>query len=219
MNHSMASIAYYRVSTDDQSVNAQRHALSSDPGRFDEEFADKGISGAVPASKRPGFARLLEYIRKGDVLYVYAVDRLGRDALDVQATVRTLLEKGVAVEVNGLGRIARGVGEIVLAVLAQVADMERQRIRDRTEAGRAMARAELARTGMTHRGKASLGRPVGHVRGRLVDPERVVTWRQEHGASIAMTAKHWSLSQSTVKRYCKKFVSAPSSHRRRAIDC
>jgi len=42
-----------------------------------------------------GFAKLLEYIRKGDTLSVYAIDRLGRDALDVQATVKRLIDKGV----------------------------------------------------------------------------------------------------------------------------
>ena len=78
----MTRIAYYRVSTADQSVESQRHAMG---GGFDDEFDDIGVSGAVPAAQRPGFAKLLSYIRKGDTLHVYAVDRLGRDALDVQA--------------------------------------------------------------------------------------------------------------------------------------
>ncbi len=56
------------------------------------------------AADRPGFAKLLEQVRKGDTLCVYAVDRLGRDALDVQATVRHLLHKGVTVDIHGLGR-------------------------------------------------------------------------------------------------------------------
>ncbi len=142
--------------------------------------------------------RVLTYIREGDTLHVYAVDRLGRDALDVQATVRALLDRGVAVEVHGLGRIAKGVGELILAVLAQVADMERQRIRERTEAGREAARQSLAATGFTHRGKASLGRP------KAGDAAAVASWRQERGASIAATAGHWGLSTATVKRYCSE---------------
>jgi putative DNA-invertase from lambdoid prophage Rac len=204
----MAAIAYYRVSTTDQSVASQRHALAQDAPeqRFDEEFADEGVSGGVPASMRPGFSKLLSFIRKGDVLHVYAVDRLGRDALDVQSTVRALLEKGVAVEVHGLGRIGRGVGELILAVLAQVADMEKQRINERTAAGRAKARDALAESGKTHRGKASLGRPVGHVGGRVVKPAEVACWRAKENASIGKTASHWGLSVSTVKRYCEKFA-------------
>ena len=189
----MSRIAYYRVSTADQSIEAQRGALG---GGFDREFSDHGISGGVPAADRPGFAALLSYIREGDVLHVYAVDRLGRDALDVQATVRALIARGVAVELHGLGRIARGAGEIILAVLAQVADMERQRIRERTEAGRKVARESLAVSGRTHRGKESLGRPAKAVAGD------VAQWRRENGASIADTAEHWKLSPATVKRYC-----------------
>lgn len=194
----MSHIAYYRFSTSDQSIEAQRHVMLQDAGGkpFDHEFTDEGVSGATPAAQRPGFAELLKFIRKGDTLHVYAVDRLGRDALDVQATVRALLDKGVAIEVRGLGRIAKGVGELILAVLAQVADMERQRIAQRTAAGRETARAALAATGRTHRGKTSLGRPVA------ADPAAVRAWREANSASIAETAEHFGLSTATVKRYC-----------------
>lgn len=186
-------IAYYRVSTNDQSVEAQRHAMG---GAFDREFSDEGVSGGTQAATRPGFAKLLEVVRDGDVVCVYAVDRFGRDALDVQATVRRLLEQGVAVEVHGLGTIARGVGELILAVLAQVADMERRRITERTQAGRKAARASLEATGRTHRGKESLGRPMA------ADGGAVVAWRRSNGASIKGTAAHFGISEATVKRYC-----------------
>ncbi len=186
-------IAYYRVSTNDQSVEAQRHAMG---GVFDKEFSDEGVSGGTLAATRPGFAKLLEMVRDGDVVCVYAVDRLGRDALDVQATVRRLLEQGVAVEVHGLGMISRGVGELILAVLAQVADMERRRITERTQAGRTAARASLAATGRTHRGKESLGRPMA------ADGANVTSWRRSSQASIKQTARHFGISEATVKRYC-----------------
>lgn len=188
----MHRIAYYRVSTGDQSIESQRLALGGD---FDQEFSDEGVSGGTLAAKRPGFADLLSKARSGDTVHVYAVDRLGRDALDVQATVRLLIDKGVTVNVHGLGPIGRGVGELILAVLAQVADMERQRIKERTQAGRAAARASLEATGRTHRGKESLGRPMAQ------DAAAVVAWRRQNGASIAQTARHFDLSPATVKRY------------------
>lgn len=186
-------IAYYRVSTGDQSIEAQRHAMG---GTFDREYVDEGVSGGVLAADRAGFAKLLEQVRPGDTVHVYAVDRLGRDALDVQATVRRLIEAGVTVEIHGLGPIGRGVGEIILAVLAQVADLERRKIKERTEAGRAAARAALEATGKTHRGKDSLGRP------KAAEAASVVAWRKENAASIKQTAKHFQLSEATVKRYC-----------------
>lgn len=192
-------IAYYRVSTGDQSIEVQREALG---GGFDREFSDVGISGGIKAANRPEFAKLLEQVRPGDSLHVYAVDRLGRDALDVQATVRDLIDLGVTVDVHGLGQLGRGAGEIILAVLAQVADMERQRILERTQAGRAVARATLAATGKTHRGKDSLGRP------KAQDGVAVAAWRRENRASISQTAKHFGLSDATVKRYCATAVKS-----------
>lgn len=190
----MSRIAYYRVSTADQSIESQRAALG---GGFDKEFQDEGVSGSVQAANRPGFADLLSYVREGDSVHVYAVDRLGRDALDVQATVRALMGRGVAVEIQGLGRIAAGVGELILAVLAQVADMERKRIMERTAVGREVARDMLARTGKTQHGKTSLGRP------KAADAAEVKAWRVASSASIPETAKHFGIGTATVKRYCK----------------
>lgn len=194
----MHRIAYYRVSTGDQSIDAQRVALG---GGFDQEFSDEGVSGGTTAASRPGFAELLAKVREGDAVHVYAVDRLGRDALDVQATVRRLIDMGVTVHVHGIGPIGRGVGELILAVLAQVADMERQRIADRTRAGREAARIALETTGKTRRGATSLGRP------RATSGPEIATWRKAngpapHGASIADTARHFGVSPATVKRYC-----------------
>lgn len=190
----MSKIAYYRVSTGDQSVEAQRQALNR---TFDREFEDAGVSGAIRAEDRPGFAKLLSYIREGDTLYVYTIDRLGRDALDVQTIVRRLIGMGVTIDVHGLGPIGQGeVGELILAVLAQLANMERKRIMERTEAGRVAAKASLAATGRTHRGKESLGRP------KAADPAEVALWRRENGASISATMARFGLSKATVARYC-----------------
>src|SRR5690606_10656349 len=132
---------------------------------------------------------------------VYAIDRLGRDAIDVQSTVRAFMDKGVTLDVRVLGAIGRGVGELIVAVLAQVADMERERIKERCEAGRKAARVAIEATGRTHRGKESLGRPFA------TDGSRVALWRRENKASISQTAKEFGLSISTVKRYSAQFAS------------
>ena len=164
-------------------------------GKFDQEFTDEGVSGGTLAASRKGFGALLKYIREGDTLFVYAVDRLGRDAIDIQSTVRDLLARGISVNIHGLGLIAEGVGELILAVLSQVASMEKARISERTAAGRATARESLLKTGKTHKGKASLGRPF------QADPVAISKWRNENKASIKVTAEHWKLSTATVKRY------------------
>ncbi len=189
----MTRIAYYRVSSADQSIEAQRLDLG---GHFDKEFIDHDVSGMILAKDRPGFAEFLAYVREGDDFHVGAVDRLGRDALDIQATVRRLIEMGVTVHIHGIGTVGRGVGEIIVAVLAQIADMERRRIVQRCESGRAAARASLAATGKTHHGKESLGRR------KAANPSEVAGWRRENKASVSDTMAKFGLSRATVNRYC-----------------
>jgi putative DNA-invertase from lambdoid prophage Rac len=183
----MARIAYFRVSTRDQSIESQRAAMG---GNFEKEFSDQGVSGTVEAMDR-----------QGDTLQVYAVDRLGRDSIDVQMTVRDLRAKGVIVDVHGLGPIAGDAGELILALLAQVAQMERNRIIARTDDGRARAKQSLAATGKTHRGKASLGRPVQH------DSATIAAWSWENG-SITKAAEHFGVSDATVSRARRAFPKA-----------
>lgn len=188
----MARIAYYRVSTSTQTIEAQRAALDVP---FDKEFSDEAVSGSVIAAARPQFAAMLEYIREADTLHVYAIDRLGRDAIDIQKTVRQLLDKGVTLHVRGLGVIASGVGEVIVAVLAQIAQMERNAIAERTSAGLQAARKMLEETGFTQNGATSLGRPPAR------DAGEVRAWRLAHRASLSATARHFGISLSTVKRY------------------
>ena len=184
-------IAYFRVSTAGQSIEAQRAELG---GNFDKQFSDVGVSGAVLAKDRPGLAELLNYARSGDTVFVYAVDRLGRDSIDVQSTVRSLLDKKVQLHVHGIGPIAGEAGKLVLALLAQLAEMERARITERTQGGRKLARETLQTTGKTHRGKESMGRPFTR------DPAEIVAWRTANQASISKTAEHFGISIATVKR-------------------
>lgn len=190
-------IAYYRVSTGDQSIDAQRAAMG---GGFDNEYSDEGISGATLAADRPGFAKLIANVRKGDTVCVYAVDRLGRDALDVQSTVKRLLDGGVIVDIHGLGQITGDIGKLILAVLAQVAEMERNRITERCNNGRKAAREALAATGKTHKGKHGLGRKP------LDAGPAIAAWRKANDASISATAKHFGISNASVKRYCASTV-------------
>lgn len=189
----MRRIAYFRVSTSDQFIESQKAAMSSD---FKWVFTDEGVSGAGLASKRQGFADLLNYIDKGDVMCVYSVGRLGRDAIHVQTTVRDLLELGFTVDVHDLGPTAADAGKIILAVLVKVAEGERRKINERTVAGRATAIECLERTGKTHKGKVSMGRPLE------ADPLAVRKWKLENKACISVTAKKVDLSQSKIKRYC-----------------
>ena len=194
----MATLYYLRCSTESQTTESQRSALGI-PADVDPEhvFVDEGVSGAIDALDRPQFAKCASYARQGDVLRVTALDRLGRNAIDVQQTFAKLIGKGVIVDVLGMGVVAGDIGKLLVTILSGVAQMERAQIARRTEAGRVKARELLAGpTKRTQNGKLSLGRP------HETDPAAIKAWREVNRASKKATADHFRVSQSTVQRAC-----------------
>lgn len=183
----MAVIGYIRVSTGEQSVESQRHSIEQ-THKVEEWFSDEGVSGAVKALERPGFSELFKFVRKGDTLMVPAVDRLGRDTIDVLTTVETLRSKGVSIISLREGfDLSTPMGKAMLTMLAAVAELERSNIKARQMAGIARAKAE---------GKA-LGRE------KTIDDRAVAQWRKENAASIQATATQFGISPASVKRACR----------------
>src|SRR5689334_13235575 len=99
----MATFGYGRVSTQDQTTDTQRMEIERTGYTLDYWFADEGVSGAVLAAQRPQFRDMLTRIRQGESLVVTKIDRLGRDAVDIQQTVKLLKVLGVRVFVTQLG--------------------------------------------------------------------------------------------------------------------
>lgn len=175
--------AYCRVSTTDQTATNQlqdiaAHGFSVEPRRTVSET----VSGSTPAGQRPGFAKLVDRMEAGDVLVVTKLDRLGRNAMDVRATVEGLEGMGVRVHCLALGGmdLTSPAGKMTMGVIAAVAEFERDLLIERTQSGLARAKAE---------GKA-IGRPaaltpvqVGQVRARLATGEPVAALAREFGTS------------------------------------
>lgn len=180
----MLTVAYSRVSTADQTTDSQRHAIE-ERYNIDRWYSDEDTSGSVRALDRPGFASLFEYVREGDTVVVYAIDRLGRDTVDVLTTVEALQGKGVTIVSHREGfDLGTPMGKAMLTMLSAVAELERNNIKERQRAGLERAKAEGRK----------LGRPVA------ADPAEVARWRHSHGASIRETAEHFGIGVSTVKR-------------------
>lgn len=181
-----STIAYVRVSTDDQTCENQRRTIA---GRYavNKWFSDDGVSGAVAAAQRAGMAALLAYVREGDVVVVAAIDRLGRNTIDVLNTVEALKTKGVSVVSMREGfDLATPAGKLMLTMLAAVAELERENLKVRQLAGLERARAE--------------GKNLG--RAKAIDDTAVAAWRSENSASINATAEHFGISPASVKRAC-----------------
>ncbi|GHB15723.1 recombinase family protein [Modicisalibacter luteus] len=182
-----ATIAYLRVSTDTQSTETQRATIEN-RYNVDKWFTDEATSGAIKAKDRKGLSELLNYARSGDTVVVYAIDRLGRNTVDVLETVETLEAEGVAVVSIREGfDLSTPMGKAMLTMLAAMAELERSNIKSRQMAGIERARAE--------------GRRLG--REKTIDDAQVAQWRQDHNASIKATADHFGISVASVKRACK----------------
>ena len=101
-------IAYYRVSTGDQSIEAQRTALGGD---FGKEFSDVGVSGGVMAAERPGFGKLLEH----NLALLAGVARIGEPSLPIVVGVSRKSLVGI---ITGRPPADRLAGSVAFAALA-----------------------------------------------------------------------------------------------------
>jgi len=180
------TFAYCRVSTTGQTTENQ--ILEIKTAGFDlqaQRVIEETISGSTSASERRGFATLLDRMESGDVLVVTKLDRLGRNAIDVQSTVGLLEHKGIRVHCLALGGVdlTSAAGKMTMGVLAAVAQFERDLLIERTQSGLERAKAE---------GKV-LGRPA------KASAEQVQALKQADKSQSEVAAE-LKIRLSTVKR-------------------
>jgi len=183
------TFAYCRVSTPDQTHDNQVQEIISagfavDPKRVVRET----ISGSIPAKERSHFSRLLDRLEADDVLIVTKLDRLGRNAMDVRATVDGLAAVGVKVHCLALGGVdlTSPAGRMTMSVISAVAEFERDLLIERTQAG--LQRAKQA--------GQRLGRPQSLTKSQQI----AVLTRRAEGASLGCLAKEYGVSRSAIQR-------------------
>jgi len=183
------TFAYARVSTTDQTPANQLREIEAAGFTVDKRrVITESISGSVSADQRPGFGELLLKMEEGDVLIVTKLDRLGRNAMDVRATVEALAGRGIRIHCLALGGVdlTSAAGRMTMQVLNAVAEFERDLLIERTQAGIARAKAE---------GK-SMGRPSALSNVQQDEVRRHLS----EGASVASLAKRYSTSRQTIMR-------------------
>lgn len=129
-------IGYARVSTQDQNLGLQREALAQ--AGCEKVFEDKASGGRAD---RPGLAKALETLRKGDTLAVWKLDRLGRSVKQLVDLIGDLHSRGVQFK-SLTDAIDTGTpsGRFFFHVMASLAEMERELTVERTRAGLEIAR-------------------------------------------------------------------------------
>ena len=187
------TFAYCRVSTADQTSENQVREIEAAGFHVEtKRVIAETISGSVAARERPGFAKLIDKLESGDVLIVTKLDRLGRNAMDVRATVETLTQDGVRVHCLALGGmdLTSPAGKMTMGVINAVAEFERDLLIERTQAGLARAKAS---------GKA-LGRPSALSE---MAREEIIRKRRE-GVSLGALAKQHGVSRAAIQRVEKR---------------
>jgi putative DNA-invertase from lambdoid prophage Rac len=183
------TFAYCRVSTVDQTVENQTLEIRAAGFALEpKRIVSETISGSTAASERPGFSKLLDRMEEGDVLIVTKLDRLGRNAMDVRATVERLSGEGIRVHCLALGGVdlTSAAGKLTMSVIAAVAEFERDLIIERTRAGLVRARAA--------------GRLPGRPKALSTTQEAAVLSRLADGASISQLAREYRVSRASVMR-------------------
>jgi putative DNA-invertase from lambdoid prophage Rac len=185
------TFAYGRVSTIDQTTENQKLEIQNAGYSIDYWFADEGVSGSTQASQRPQFSKMLDKIRDGERLVVTKLDRLGRDAQDVGATIKMLAARKIEVIVLQLGKLdlTSAAGKLMLTMLAAMAEMERDLLIERTQAGLARAKKE---------GKI-LGRPSKTTPAMRSE----IAAKYAHGQTITALAKEYKLSRGSIHNLIK----------------
>ena len=175
----MMLIGYARVSTQDQTLRLQHHALT-DGGC--EKLC--GTSTTLPAREK-----LLAFARKGDVVVVWKLDRLGRSLRDLIDVVNSLQDRGV-----GLRSLQEAIdtttpaGKLTFHIFAALAEFERDMIRERTSAGLAAA----------HKRGVAIGRP------RALTPEQILmaeAMTADPAISTRQVAEQFGIHRSTLYRH------------------
>lgn len=143
--------------------------------------------------QRPRFAALLQQIRKGETLVVTKIDRLGRDVVDINQTIKLLKDRGIELIVIQFGKMDLNspAGRILAVVIGAVAQMERDLLIERTQAGLARAKAQGVK----------LGR-----KSKTTQTDRIeINQSYRNGTTVSELSRKYAISRATVINVLKSF--------------
>ena len=194
----MATFAYLRCSTSDQSLDQQLGQIRAAGYQVDDDrvYSEFAVGRGVPALQRPQFSKLNERLADGAVLVVANIDRLGRDVLDCLTTIDSLVARGISIAVLNIGGVIDNspASRLMLTLLSAISEFEKSLISQRTKAKLAQLKADGVK----------LGRPVKcndvALRAKAVE-------LFGNGLSWRRVAKDLGIALSTLQRAMKQTTS------------
>jgi len=203
-----ATAVYMRVSTDMQSVEAQRVALDNfidrkpwadDPRTY---FEEDGVSGRTEALLRPVFSQVYNRAKEGefDRIVVLRIDRLCRNVVDLHRVAEAMVSANVTLifaAQEDVSFTGGAISKYMLTTFGAAAELEADLIRERTKEGIAVRRAQGVR----------LGRPPREIPEATLD---LVLARQAAGEKWSVLARELGIPVSTLRQYAMANRSSPS---------
>jgi len=183
-------VGYARVSTIEQTLHLQQDALEK--SGCSKIFTDT-VSGAK--AERKGLDEALEYVRKGDILVVWRLDRLGRSLKHLIETISHLDSKNIGFKslTENIDTTTSG-GKLIFHIFGALAEFERNLIKERTTAGLQAARA---------RGRQG-GRPTLLSAKKIALAQELYDNRDSKERSIAEICRSLNISRATLYRHIRK---------------
>ena len=176
-------VGYARVSTLTQTLEQQTEELTA-------AGAGKIFSDVMSGTRddRPGFTECLSYLREGDTLVVWRLDRLGRNMRSIVNTLHDPTERGITVRSLHDGvDTSTGTGRMVAGILTSIAEYERELVKERT----ALKLAHARKSGV------KFGRPA-----KLnADQAALARRMKDNGETAATICKTLGIGRTTLYRY------------------
>ena len=188
------AVAYYRVSTSEQTIENQRNAIQDYAAKHgyvvSREYYDEAVSGSIPPLKRIGFSALVSDLESGrikpSVILVYEVSRIGRTLRESLDAIWRVEHYTPIIPVSSkeawLQTLDKSIRDLVLTVLAWAAERERDLLIERTREGIKRAR--------------SMGKQIGRPKRRIEKKE--VEKYMKKGVSKSAIAKIFNVSRTTL---------------------
>ena len=198
-------VAYIRVSSIDQ--NEQRQVEEMKKFGAERIFIEKQSGATI--THRPVFQEVLDYVRDQDIFIVEAIDRLGRNYDEIIASVNYLKKKNVKLIITSLPIMAEAIGnphldkfikDLIIQILAMIAEQER------TESKRRQAQGiKIAKANGVYKGRPKL------YSADTKDPQRRLVYRSivqdlENGFAISKIATDYNVTRQTVYRIKKELT-------------
>lgn len=190
---------YIRVSTEKQTVEVQRYEINrycSEQGIEVDAWIEESISGATKPSARLLGKLILDRIKKGDLILVTEISRLGRNVYMVMSIINHCMLTGAAILPIWKGEIIKEDSMSVYETFFDIisAQKERELISRRTKCALAMMKSNGVR----------LGRPVGIPRKRKLEgKEKEIIRLLSNGVSKAEVSRRLGVNQSTLSEFIK----------------